>query len=732
MLIKENKYITWLGSSFIYFLAIIGYFFSISEASFAWRFPDEILASDIYNVRGLIGCIKFYYLETTIQRLVNARGLCLMSSGVELFETRYMGWVFSRLIVYILLPLSVAYSLRKLIGLSFYSSLLISLIISTVTFFILSDTNGLPSYLYGADLTAYGTATITFFFLLGVFPNVQERKYYFSLFSFLFFLNITSCEFFLVISGFFIPLFVLYFRDDLSLKKPGNFIYSAFRDKHVRVLSALWTAGALFAFLAPSFARRQSYWPASESVLDGLLYVALSLEETLYLLYQSGIFIILFLLLGIFIRIFSKYKHDSRNNLLFALLFLTPILYLAMISFLTGLVPAASTMPVRPEEYQVIGDWLSELPTGHKGAIGVRQNLFFFMLLYLNIFLVGFFSAGLVIRSGRLANFSSNISIYSFLTAILLFHPDGIGSVKILSVIFSEKFNLEEYKPSKTEGGSHSLLEMIFPKSSMVKNVGGFLFKRDRFGQHESVVASVAVNNHLIENKGKYVPENVFDHIYMGFKISSLGDWRRRIYDAYGVKYEQDKIFYLFENRPDPNVFNLDSYGAKEFEVSLSGKKLLTPTGIHFNRLIGSKFTGKTFNCKILEDKQVEGNHYVALKNVRVTKGLSYFVFEALPTETDVYIGIVGEKTEILFPWSVKQKLLMPWKNKSIGRSLYPVFRQNVDSAKLLKFSFVVYSEFDQEVEVRWLHGLNDKINYTGNRKNISYPCASYYGQISE
>ncbi len=667
----------------------------------------------------------FYYTETTIFRLGNLSSACLLSAGVELFESPYLGWAYMRLIIYFLLPISIACLLRNIIGISKITSLLVSFILSTITLFILSDTNGAPFYMYGLDLTAYGIATITFYLLISIFSKIGDSQKYFFAFSVLLILNMTALETFLIISGIFILIYSTYYYYKIPFIKSALITREIFLNNKIIILLLLYFFCIASVFFSPSLKNKLSnVTRISGSFFDGMLYIALSAEETIYLLYNNWLFIIIIFVLGFFIRLKTNYTNKSKDLVVLIFLFFSPILYLFIIGFLHGITPDIWVMPLRTEDYQFIGKLLSNEPTAHKGAFGIRQNLFLFSTILLIIFLMGFFAPSLKFLSSRLLTNKfklDNSFIFIIVFLILLFHPDGYGSNRILSALSADDFNLQTYHPQKNESHQQSIIENLFPNSSFLSNLRAFLFERSRQGQHESVLSSIAVSNYLITNGKKNAPLNLLDNIYMGSKIPSIGIWRQYLIESFGALTSKDDFL---------NISVADTFGLDEFKSILEKNTIQTPTEIFFNYLYGLEIERKTFNCFDLSERKIDGYHNFGFKNLRIPKGFSYFIFEALPSKVDVFVKISNKKTSIILPLLANQIEFFPWEIYS-SNSIKPVFRQNEIIAGYHKMKFVIISDSDQEIDIYWQHTLNGSNYFLGNKENISYPCSIYFGLIN-
>ena len=71
-------------------LAVLCFYFSISEALFMWFYPDELWAMNVLNSgTGIIGCTGSYHLHTSVNRLFSNFGVCLMVRTTKIFSSPY-------------------------------------------------------------------------------------------------------------------------------------------------------------------------------------------------------------------------------------------------------------------------------------------------------------------------------------------------------------------------------------------------------------------------------------------------------------------------------------------------------------------------------------------------------------------------------------------------------------------------------------------------------------------
>ncbi len=560
-------------------LAIICFYFTISEALFSWFFPDELVASQTYhNLGGLWGCTKYYYLHTSINRLSADFGACFMAQTAALFSTPLMGWVFNRLIAYFLIPVSIAFLLKKITKIPLKFSLIAALIISTVALFLITASTNADTgpYSYGVDLAIYGTATITFFILITLFPKSIENKRYFSWFCVIYAVNLMSHEVFLVLSGFFLPLFAWY---DYSLNRPTDkkgsftvFIKNVLHNRKVWILSAIYLISALIITQAPGIAIRESFWPTTGTFADGFVHTILASEEVAYFLSQSYVFIVLLFSLGILFRLSAPDQHSSKNKLLYGLLFIAPWIYLLLLGFLVGISPALWTESSRTEAFRLLDPFLAHLVSTKKlltkGGFCTSRALFLYVGVFLDVFLAGFFITGIVKK------YIKNIAVkkiwplatalFSTAVIIFLFHPDGIGSIRILPVLLDRRVDFSHYSPQKNREAhpESSLIHFVSPSFHVMETWGNRVFPKKVFpkngpaGNHESDITDILVDNYLRINRNKGISpatvKLVFDIMDPRIKYQ-IDLWEGIAYSLYEVSPEESRVSFSKTIAPHPS-----------------------------------------------------------------------------------------------------------------------------------------------------------------------------------
>ena len=132
-----------------------------------------------------------------------------------------------------------------------------------------------------------------------------------------------------------------------------------------------------------------------------------------------------------------------------------------------------------------------------------------------------------------------------------------------------------------------------------------------------------------------------------------------------------------------------------------------------------------------MSERNLVGYHNFESRNLKITKGANYFIFEALPSKIDVFIKISNKKNNIVLPFINTQIEHFPWKIYDSNSSLKPIFRQNEITAGYHKLKVVITSDSDQEISIYWQHRLHGGDYFLGNEENISNPCSIYFGSIN-
>lgn len=715
------------------FLSIACFYFSIAEGLFAWFHADELGALSVYNGYGLLGCTEHYYLNTTINRISAALGVCGMAGTTKLF-TPFLGWVLVRLVFYALVPVSMAFLLKEITRISFAYSLVIAFFISAIALFVMSDS---IYYMFGLDLAIYGAATFTFFILIALFPKSTQSALYFAWFCLVYAFNLNSHEVFLPISGFFIPLFMwhrhmLIHRTDCRIPL-DILVKDALKDWRIWVLSAIYIGSALTTSHAPGMEMRQNLWPSTGTFSDGLLYMLLSVEEAAYFIARSYVLVIVLFLLGALFRLSAK-NPPLKTSFLCCFLFCAPLAYLLITGFLIGITPSLWIGSLRTEPFQWIEAWSEKKDLFLHGGFAIRQNLFLYTGLFLDGFLAGFFIAGRVSESKqalikRSWPFKPTLAIV--VAIIFLFHPDGVGGFRILSTLFKSD-PIENYKPQKREQTSSGSVAQMISHSFIPKALGEVIFVRKRPGNHESAMVNIMADNYFLANRGKLVSADSMELVYSlaipDYRVTKEFPWIAQIYSAYEVIVKEECVQFLDEPESELTCYNVS--GQNKLTALLKEKKVTPPGAIHFTFIQETKAKNENSNCLSWVDKPGEGEHFVAANDLSLSKGFHYFVLETLPTKTELYIYITGDKIGVIFPWLNQPNGSGGWRNHSTSASLEPVFSQAETSSQSEKLKIVVYSAVDQKIQLRWQHGYAGSTSYKGRSENISSICSAQFGHI--
>lgn len=718
-------------------LAILSFYFSIASNLWIWFFPDELAAATFFNQNDLLGCTKFYYLYTTINRISAAYGVCGMAAGASFFEDPFLGWVSIRMVWYVLLPLSISFMLKNLLRLSFFSSNLLALIISSLSIFIIADS---VSFMFGLDLAIYLTATCSFFILLALFSQSLTSGRSFMIFCLLFAINLNSHEIFLVISGFLIPLFLWHrhpFGNTVSYKFINLWIRDILRDWKFLILCLIYVFSALLTLLAPGLAMRQNTWPSSGKFVDGLMYMLLSIEEVTYHLLLNFPWILILLLLGVVTRLYNNKRPLNCSKLLYIFLLTSPLMYLLFTSYLIGITPSLWVGGTRTENFQLVEKLFDKTPILLAGDFAIRQNIFLYAGLLLDVFLIGFWSGARIINliPANLYQWLFKISLFSSLSLLFLFHPDGIGSVRAMSALLNSKLTLDQYKSDEIKLSSGRILDRWISRP-LFSAVGATLFQRNHMGQHESAVAAILIDRYLNTHRGEAISIDIFDLIYdqlsEAYRVSITEPWIGQTLNMYGVFLSPSSpcVRWLPELKKKPSSC-YEALGQQELLTLLKHKLIGTSQVLPLIQPQGMKLEEFKNHCTQLVETSEFGEHFVATEPINLGKGWYYFIFETLPTDTELHIYLVSNEVSILFPWRTSARGQRNWSIMGKPDLSQPIFIQSGISPNLESVSILIYSASPHKLQVRWQHGKNGNTIYKGNKTTRSNICLSQFGQLN-
>lgn len=184
---------------------------------------------------------------------------------------------------------------------------------------------------------------------------------------------------------------------------------------------------------------------------------------------------------------------------------------------------------------------------------------------------------------------------------------------------------------------------------------------------------------------------------------------------------------------PDSRFFSdfLKAHEAFEKQAELLHRKMSTPMDIHLVETQGVA-TQDLNACLQLADTLIDGEHFIAANNIPLSKGLYYLSFEAMPTKTQLFIYIVGEKASILFPWLNSPQGTPDWTSFGDTASLKPIFSEKKTSWRKEKLGIIIESLVDQKIQLRWQHGQTGGTIYQGKKGNVSKICHVAMSQIME
>lgn len=709
--IRFSRGFSFLLYAFALLFAVACFYFSLSKAVFFWFHADELAASRMYDSGGLIGCVKQYYLKTTVNRLSADLSVCFMAKTASLWASPYLGWVFARLLFYTLIPISMTYLIRSFSRVSLRISLIIAFLLASFVYFILSDD---IYYMFGLDLAIYATATWTFFMLLSLFSKSLKGGWAFIVFCIIFVLNLNSQEVFLVISAFFIPL-MAYYRHGMSPSAAGAFIRSTLKDQQIWMLSLLYAVSALMTLLAPGLALRQGVWPSSGTWVDGLTYMLLSMEDTLYLMCKCPALLLTTFLMGVLIASLTRTQRYFNFKPLYVFLWLSPLMYLMLTGYLIGITPSLWIESIRPKSFQWITQVLNDASMVKHGALAIRQNLFLLTALYLDVFFAGFLLVKHFRKEPRDHALIAAFLLLLISMATFFYHPDRIASLRILSTF--TKAPVYEIKFGASNGVSKAI------------------FRRKHVVSHQDGLANLSLDAYLRANEDKEISSTVFDSVYQrvipAYRVTKETPFIERIYAMYQLDIYTDRPCFPFLHPNQAQSTCSQVYGNETLSDRLKHTKIMPSHVIHLGETQGAELKEMGDDCIALVDTSVDGEHF-AVSKLPLRQGLNYFVFETLPVKSnlELYIYLIGSKTSVLFPWLNMTRRSYHWSAFGSNDDFLAVFseRKRIKQKDILEL--VVDSPVEQEVQLRWQHGIAGNTLYRGEPTNVSQICRIEQGEI--
>ena len=704
-------------------LSFLTYIFTISVPLFAWLYPDEILLSEITRSRGFLGCIKFYYTETTVHRIGNIFGGCFMALNANLFFSEFYGWVVIRLLIYLLFPLAISSVLTSRLNLSISKSLIVSLIISSLTIFIVSDSNDNLVNMYGLELSSYALATITFLYLIAYFPNSHSNNLKLFFIFILLFLCITSFEAFIVICSIFVlnRFFVKYNKFGNFLKFLRNIIVFIKTDYISKILLFISVLGFLSITLSPAYLNRQNLIESSHELTNGIIYILLNFEETTYLLFKSKYILALIVLMAIFLGFTQKEKLHKNTVIYLLPLFFSPILYSLIVNYLLSTNKEYWVSPLKPENFMIFHHILTDNDKLVKGAVGLRQNFFLMSSIYLNIFVITFLISKKITSKLKIKfsfkEISSFITICFVSLTLFIFNPDSIGAIKIFnSLLNKEKTKLQDLPNINDNHGYSSFYEFLNNKQN--KQI---FYERRESNRYQSVVASIIIEKKMRENQFEKFDPLQFQKIFMSDRVSFFSAWRKKIYKSYNLIYENDDFLNLKDDAKKYFIRKTDHFYNNYKLDFLKDKNMDTPNNIAWYEYNNTFIKNKKSRCKLIEVLNDETGFVKG--SIYTQKGLNYVVFEYLPNLANVTIEMQSKNFYLTLPLNLKnitaEKKISLLDHKQ--DSIIPVMRQDIEKKLINELKFIFLSDEAKKITLKWYN----------NHKN-SYICPSYYGSLRD
>lgn len=699
---------------FIVILSMLCFYFSINECLFDWFGPDELAAIASVKRRGLIECSSNYYFNTTINRLSAAFGVCALAKNVLLFNSKYFGLILSRACYYFLIPFSVAVFLRHCLKIKNYLSYTLAFVTSSIAFFIIStlaetqsNIHADSSSLFGLDLAIYAMGTISYFLTMGLFFKSFKNNLYFTFFALCYAINLNSHEVFLITGGFIIVIYGWCLHKELVSTSNDKFtvLKTLMYKGKIATLLLIEIVSGLVTTLANGVKMRQETWPSDGSIYDGLSYLILSLEEVIYSIFQYALLAMLLLALGFIFRARSDFKYTAKNAVFFWLILSIPIFYLVIVAYLIGITPSLHIPPTKSAYFAVFDNYLSPLISSKKisaGALAMRQNLFLYITLYVNIFLTGFLVAPKFRSLYKLIQryHTENIITAIVVTILFISHPLMPESINILQEMLKEK----HYRNNFSSLNSTSFLRSKFSH---------FFFPTNRSTYHTGTSSHITLDRTLQAGNNQRINLKKIEKVHKKIDENEAA-WLSFLYNVSFIRECNKSTL-----NPALTAFTCQViYGETKLNNLLKTRVFSMPWLLNLNIMQGLKLSKSNSQ---LRDEETDGEHFIATE-IKLSKGLHYFIVETAISNTDLYIYLIGEKTCILFPWSIIKNAKSPtsyqfvYTNNEQEHSIEPLFVQQERSISLNKerFFFVVNNHTSQKMFLRIQQGHQGATVYKG------------------
>jgi hypothetical protein len=701
-----------------FFAAFICFYFSISGNVFVWVHPDEETALNVLNINhnAIFGCVHEYYTSTTINRPSGDFNLCTFAKVASLFPTPYIGWVVVRFVSYLLIAFALAAPLKTLYKIPYKIAIIISFILLSIALFIISD----YEYVISAGFAIYGTAIVTFYLLAALFPKSVKSDKWFFVFCIIFAINLASHELFLVISGFFIPLYAYFKYVDINDDPEGVhfrvLITYTIKESRVWLLSFIYILCALSMIFAPGTTLRGNIWPTSGVYIDGLIYMLQTFSEVLFFLVRSWFFVAVIFLLGCVLRICVKYKSTKIHVVIYCMLLFAPIVYLAVAGYLFGLTPSLWGHSFRPQSFHLWYSFLSKLTHNQRllraSEFGVMsRNLFIYISILFNIFLLGFLTVSWLNSKKFLKSLPSTklAFIVCFLVSCLIvsFHPDGMGSLRILPVLVggsdtNVSTNLIDFHHYDSSHPEMSIANYEMPTSKLISAIGGHLFARDKGVNHAITRVYLATNRYYMRNVYKSVPESMDDLLNSVLPIANYPEpMKSQLNEMFHIHVRQKCLFSIGQRDKGAYCYNTQGNKKQAYSLLKNIQYSYPQNRIFFYGASAHGVSVKRVNgCIELHD--LRGNktyeHFIKSNMIHFSKGYYYFMFSTLSNKTPLYLFFSNNSLFAYLSW------YSTWNGASDGAIQF-VFSQveKIRGERVLRL--IIKSEKSQDVVLQWQHG---------------------------
>jgi hypothetical protein len=318
----------------ILFFSVIIFYLAISPSIFYPRFPDELVATKIFSMKGgLFSCAHQYYVGTTINRVTADFVICGLAGFSKLFPSQYVGWFSSTLLIYSIIPTTICIFICNLFQTKWPESLTYSFLISALA---LNPAINQAHNLWGLDLAIYASGIIFLFLFFSFFFKIKKNKVTKLGSLIFFFLSLNSHEIYLVFGCYFLLVYLV--SDVLKNRVPRNISYflNIGGNFYFLYFCIILLISSLLTILAPQLGTRLNTWD-TVSLWDGIRYIHIPMNQMFnYLRFYPYVFLCLFLL-GLSIKPNNMVRKKYTMELV--IIFTWPLIFLIALSFLIGLTP---------------------------------------------------------------------------------------------------------------------------------------------------------------------------------------------------------------------------------------------------------------------------------------------------------------------------------------------------------------------------------------------------------